>query len=169
LTLKDIGVFYCHIQVTCPCYEADPDWKQAVISVIDAGVLRPMSRKTILAVAAATGLALAGLGTVSHAQSRPRAETLSGVPIVDSTAQRQNRRGLQWNSEGRWGLNLDVDQPVGREADWNDVDASAEFRLSPSLRLQGTLGLGERRPDPARPQPQNREQPRVRLETIFRF
>ena len=131
--------------------------------------LRRMGRKTKIVAAVATGLVLLGPAAVSHAQSRARTETLSGTTIVDSNAQRQGRRGLQWNSEGRWGLNLDVDQPVGREADWNDVDASAEFRLSPSLRLQGTVGLGERRPDPARPQPQNREQPRVRLETIFRF
>ena len=127
-----------------------------------------MGHRTIIA-ALAVGLTLAGLGTMSHAQSRARSESLSGSQIVDSTAQRQSRRALQWNGEGRWGINLDVDQPVGREADWNDVDASASFRLSPSLRLQGTVGLGERRPDPARPQSTDREQPRVRLETIFRF
>lgn len=127
-----------------------------------------MGHKTIIA-ALAVGLTLSGLATMSHAQSRSRSEALSGGQIVDSTAQRQNRRGLQWNAEGRWGLNLDVEQPIGREADWNDVDASASYRLSPSLRLQGTVGLGERRQDPARPQPTDREQPRVRLETIFRF
>ncbi|WP_029086293.1 NtrZ family periplasmic regulatory protein [Brevundimonas aveniformis] len=127
-----------------------------------------MRHKTIIA-ALAVGLALSGLATMSHAQNRTRSESLSGAQIVDSTAQRQNRRGLQWNENGRWGLNLNVDQPVGREADWNDVDASASYRLSPSLRLQGTVGLGERRPDPARPQATDRDQPRVRLETIFRF
>lgn len=128
-----------------------------------------MGHRTIIVAALTIGLTFTGLASVTHAQSRTRAETLSSAQIIDSNAQRQGRRGLQWNSEGRWGLNLDVDQPVGREADWNDVDASASFRLSPSLRLQGTLGLGERRPDPARPQQQEREQPRVRLETIFRF
>jgi hypothetical protein len=127
-----------------------------------------MGHKTIIA-ALAVGLTLTGLASMTHAQTRTRPDTVSGSQIVDSTAQRQGRRGLQWNGEGRWGLNLDVDQPVGREADWNDVDASASFRLSPSLRLQGTVGLGERRPDPARPQSTDRDQPRVRLETIFRF
>jgi len=128
-----------------------------------------MSRKTIIAAALVSGLVLTGLATASHAQHRARSESLAAPSVVDSNAQRQGRRGLQWNSEGRWGLNLNVDQPVGREADWNDVDASASFRLSPSLRLQGTVGLGERQPDPARPQQPEREQPRVRLETIFRF
>jgi len=128
-----------------------------------------MGHRTLIVAALAAGLALTGLADISHAQGRNRSEALASTPVVDSNAQRQSRRGLQFNSEGRWGLNLDVDEPVGRPADWNDVDASASFRLSPSLRLQGTLGLGERRPDPARPQQQDREQPRVRLETIFRF
>lgn len=129
-----------------------------------------MGRTKIIAAAMVAGLALSGVSAMAHAQTRPaRTESLSGGQGTDAAAQRPARRGLQWNSEGRWGLNLDVDQPVGREADWNDVDASASFRLSPSLRLQGTVGLGERRPDPARPQSSDRDQPRVRLETIFRF
>ena len=126
-----------------------------------------MGRKTILVAAMAFGLALSGAVADAHAQTRtPRADSLVGS---QTDAARSGRRGLQWDDQGRWGLNLDVDQPVGREADWNDVDASASFRLSPSLRLQGTVGLGERRPDPARPQQSDRDQPRVRLETIFRF
>lgn len=130
-----------------------------------------MGRIEAVSAAVAVGLILSGLGATAHAQSRSgaRGETLSGGQVVDSAAQRQGRGGLRWNDEGRWGLNLDVEQPVGREADWNDVDASASFRLSPSLRLQGSVGLGERRPDPARPQQSDRDQPRVRLETIFRF
>ena len=129
-----------------------------------------MYQHRIVAVAIAAGLALSGLAAGAHAQNRTgRSESLASAPIIDSNAQRQNRRGLQWSPEGRWGLNLDVIQPVGRDAEWNDVDASASFRLSPSVRLQGTVGLGERRPDPARPQVQDRDQPRVRLDTIFRF
>lgn len=128
-----------------------------------------MGRKTIIVAAMAFGFALSGVAATAHAQSRtPRADSLVGSQTGDAAA-RAGRRGLQWDDQGRWGLNLDVDQPVGREADWNDVDASASFRLSPSLRLQGTVGLGERRPDPARPQQSDRDQPRVRLETIFRF
>ena len=130
-----------------------------------------MSRMRAIAVATATGLALACVAVTAQAQTTPRrTEALVGGQVVDTTGPaRQQRRGLQWNPEGRWGLNLDVEQPVGREADWNDVDASASYRLSPSLRLRGSVGLGERQPDPARPAQPERDQPRVRLETIFRF
>lgn len=126
-----------------------------------------MFRKEVICISIAAGLAIASLGATAHAQSARRTESLSGGQASESAAQR--RPGLQWNAQGRWGLNLNVEQPVGREPDWNDVDASAHFRLSPSLRLQGSVGLGERRPDPARPAERDREQPRVRLETIFRF
>lgn len=130
-----------------------------------------MSRTRVIAVAAAMGLALASVGVAAQAQAQTASRPgLSGGAVVDSTADRQQpRRGLQWNADGRWGLNLDVEQPVGREADWNDVDATASYRLTPSLRLRGSVGLGEGRPDPARPAQPERDQPRVRLETIFRF
>lgn len=126
-----------------------------------------MSRTSVIAVAAAMALSVVSVGFAAQAQ------TARGTQVVDSTAGRsqatQPRRGLQLNAEGRWGLNLNVEQPVGREADWNDVDATASYRLTPSLRLRGTVGLGEARPDPARPAQPERDQPRVRLETIFRF
>ena len=126
-----------------------------------------MIRKGPVCVAIAAGLICSGLALSAHAQTPRRSESLTGGQGSETQAQR--RPGLQFGSDGRWGLNLDVQQPVGREADWNDVDASAHFRLSPSLRLQGSVGLGERRPDPARPAERDRDQPHVRLETIFRF
>ena len=80
------------------------------------------------------------------------------------------RRGLQWNEDGRWGLNLNLSQPVGREADWSDVQAGAYYRLNPRLRVGAAASLSEPQTDPARPvESDRRSQPRVRLETIFRF
>ena len=80
------------------------------------------------------------------------------------------RRGLQWNEDGRWGLNLNLSQPVGREADWSDVQAGAYYRLNPRLRVGAAASLSEPLTDPARPvESDRRAQPRVRLETIFRF
>ena len=80
------------------------------------------------------------------------------------------RRGLQWTEDGRWGLNLNLSQPVGREADWSDVQAGAYYRLNPRLRVGAAASLSEPQTDPARPvESDRRAQPRVRLETIFRF
>ncbi|MFN4295380.1 MAG: NtrZ family periplasmic regulatory protein [Brevundimonas sp.] len=80
------------------------------------------------------------------------------------------RRGLQWNEDGRWGLDLNLSQPVGREADWSDVQAGAYYRLNPRLRVGAAASLSEPQTDPARPvETDRRSQPRVRLETIFKF
>lgn len=80
------------------------------------------------------------------------------------------RRGLRWNEDGRWGLDLNLSQPVGREADWSDVQAGAYYRLNPRLRVGAAASLSEPQTDPARPvESDRRSQPRVRLETIFRF
>lgn len=114
-------------------------------------------------------LAVSTAASASHAQSRsaPRA---SDTPTVSlSQTQTPQRRGLQW-SDDRWGLNLNLQQPVGREAEWSDVEAGAFYRLTPRLRVGGAVGLGEPVQDPARAaETDRRAQPRVRLETIFKF
>ena len=118
--------------------------------------------------AISAALAVSAAASVSHAQSRsaPRADT----PTVSlSQTQTPQRRGLQW-SDDRWGLNLNLQQPVGREAEWSDVEAGAFYRLTPRLRVGGAVGLGEPVQDPARAaETDRRSQPRVRLETIFKF
>lgn len=135
-------------------------------------------------------VAVAALTTTANAavaQSRaevPRAEVnrpgvgpssiTSNLATVErqspAQTQSQQRRGLQWNESGRWALNLDLTQPVGREADWSDVEAAAYYRLNPRLRVGAAASLAEPQADPARPaETDRRAQPRVRLETIFRF
>ena len=72
--------------------------------------------------------ALLGLADVASAQTASGAR--SRVPVVSlseaSAAQRSSpapqRRGLRWNDNGRWGLNFNLNQPVGRETEWGDVD-----------------------------------------------
>ena len=58
---------------------------------------------------------------------------------------------------------------ASRDQQWRDVEAGAYYRLSPSLRVGGSVGLSgdaaaaRRVPDGEKPAP------RVRLETTFRF
>ena len=120
-------------------------------------------------------LALAGVTTDAYAQSRPRT-TGPSVSLADaantassSTGQTQ-RRALRWNDSGRWGLNFNMKEPVGRDADWGDVEAGAYYRLSPRLRVGAAANLASPETDPARAtESDRRAQPRVRLETIFKF
>ena len=118
-------------------------------------------------------VALAATAGDALAQGRSRAPAVTLAEA--STAQRetvpaQPRRGLRWNENGRWGLDFNLNQPVGRETDWGDVEAGAYYRLSPRLRVGAAAGLATPEQDPARaPESDRRAQPRVRLETIFRF
>lgn len=127
-------------------------------------------------VAAVAALAIAGVATQAHAQTRapakpkPRAEITASNPIDTSNdwGPAARRRSLELSTEGRWGLKLDYDQPTTRDTEWRDVEAGAYFRLTPSVRIGGSVGLGDQSP-PRRVTDDERPQPRVRLETTFRF
>ncbi|MFC5345794.1 NtrZ family periplasmic regulatory protein [Brevundimonas staleyi] len=123
--------------------------------------------------AASLGLvALVGVAGEASAQSRSRAPavTLAEASNAQNATPAQPRRGLRWNENGRWGLDFNLNQPVGREAEWGDVEAGAYYRLSPRLRVGAAAGLAAPEQDPARaPETDRRGQPRVRLETLFRF
>ncbi|WP_312820752.1 NtrZ family periplasmic regulatory protein [Brevundimonas sp.] len=120
-------------------------------------------------------LALASVSTDALAQARGSQVGLSqAATAAPSSAERSNlqqsRRGLRWNENGRWGLNLNLNQPVGRGTDWGDVEAGAFYRLNPRLRVGAAANLATRDADPARVEDSDRRsQPRVRLETIFKF
>lgn len=117
-------------------------------------------------------LALVGLAGEASAQARSRAPavTLSEASAAQSNAPAPQRRGLRWNENGRWGLNFNLNQPVGRQTEWGDVEAGAYYSLSPRLSVGAAAGLGRPQQDPARaPETDRRSQPRIRLESIFKF
>ncbi len=132
-----------------------------------------------VAIIAATMGALAIVGTAGDALAQSaQSRRAPGVSLTEAAAQSTTstpapqRRGLRWNDSGRWGLNFNLNQPVGRETDWGDVEAGAYYRLSPRLRVGAAANLASPEIDPARA-PESaadrRAAPRVRLETIFKF
>lgn len=127
-----------------------------------------MSRKSVLCWSAA--VALLGATTAAHAETQ--AKTPNFTVRADVTSVSANGgQSIKWDARrGRWGMTLNLDQSVDRGAVLNDVQAGAYFRLTPSLRIGGAVGLGDQ---PALPvykktQPQD-SAPRVRLETAFKF
>jgi long-subunit fatty acid transport protein len=134
------------------------------------------------------GVVLAGfvasvalIGVTGEAMAQGTQTARSRLPSVSlneaATAQRAapdarvpQRRGLRFNRNGRWGLDFNLNQPVGRETEWGDVEAGAYYSLSPRLRVGAAAGLATPEADPARaPETDRRTQPRVRLESIFKF
>lgn len=76
-----------------------------------------------------------------------------------------------WDARrGKWGLTFGLDQSDARPSTLNDVAAGAYFRITPSLRVGGSVALGDQQLNagPKKPDPAD-GQPRVRLETKWKF
>ena len=136
-----------------------------------------MGATTRVYLAAIATLALLGATAGARAQTRqqPAAPTVDslaahaspsgpGQPVPDST-----HRSLQWDDKGRWGLKLDLSEPVGRDVQLRDVQAGAYYRVTPSLRVGGAVALGDAQPGSDRAALPQSQAPRVRLETTFKF
>ncbi len=140
------------------------------------------------------GAMLAIAGTMTHADAMTPQKTTSVADVLalqplspttvenfsnDSTpdlANKSQSKVYAFNVKGKWGVKFDVNQPATEPSGPNDIDAGAFYKLSPSVRVAGTLGFGERtndafRADPAATAEQQaaKNQPRVRLETTFKF
>ena len=116
---------------------------------------------------ATTALAVS---TSALAQSASSTVSLSEAQAAQRNTPAPQRRGLRLNDRGRWGLDFNLNQPVGRETDWGDVEAGAYYRLNDRLRVGAAAAVAPPEADPARaPETNSRAQPRVRLETIFKF
>jgi hypothetical protein len=140
--------------------------------------MRCMTRKSGALIAGlAAGLALLATADVASAQAaaasgraRAPAVSLTDAQAARAAAAQPGSSRLRFTERGRWGLDLNLSQPVGRESNLGDVEAGAYYRVNPRLRVGATAGLAEPVSDPARaPQTDRRAAPRFRLESIFRF
>jgi len=128
-------------------------------------------RKSAVIAGLVAGLALVAAADSAAAQSRSRAPavSLNEAQTARSVAPTSQSR-MRFTERGRWGLDLNLSQPVGRESNLGDVEAGAYYRVNPRLRVGAAAGLASPEQDPARaPQTDQRAAPRFRLESIFRF
>lgn len=115
-------------------------------------------------------LTAADVASAQSAASRSRAPAVNLTETSRSTAATSGPSRLRFSENGRWGLDLNLNQPVGRERSLGDVEAGAYYRINPRLRVGAAAGLAEPEADPARaPETDRRAAPRFRLESIFRF
>ena len=110
----------------------------------------------------------AGAAQAADAPTKPvdftvRPEAVAGPVAAPKSLKFDARRG-------RWGVTLNLQQPDSRESNWNDVQAGAYYRITPSLQVGGAVALGDQQlqPGPKKLTP-DEGQPRVRLETQFKF
>jgi hypothetical protein len=119
-------------------------------------------------VAGLAAVLLGGIASVAHAETgsaRTPNTLAAGEPSPWTLA--APRKSLQWDSKGRWGLRLDMDKPSNREMNWSDVGAGAFFKITPSLRVGGTVGVAPP-PTSQKMMPQD-PGARVHVETKFQF
>ena len=117
-------------------------------------------------------LTLADFASAQTARGRAPAVSLTEAQAARAAAAPTTGSSrLRFTERGRWGLDLNLNQPVGRERDLGDVEAGAYYRVNPRLRVEAAAGLAEPEADPARSSQggDRRAAPRFRLESIFRF
>ncbi len=115
--------------------------------------------------------ALLLMGVASGARAADGAQTQNPNAFTGIDAYSTPHKSLELDAKGRWGLRLDIDPPVGHDqnVDVKDVSAGAFFHITPSMRIGGMVGLGDRLADPQKILPQDANLPRVHLETKFKF
>jgi hypothetical protein len=112
-------------------------------------------------------LLLLGVATVARAEGPPTQNPNAILPAGTGAAP---HKSLQLDASGRWSLRLDMDPPVGEQTGGlKDMQAGAFFHITPSVRIGGSVGLGDRQADAQRLLPQDANEPRVHLETKFKF
>ena len=127
-----------------------------------------MSNRTVLSLIGA--VLLAGSASMAHADPAKKVTDFT-VRADASTNVASGSKSLKWDArKGRWGVTLNLDQPSNRDAQLNDIQAGAYFRLTPALRIGGAVALGEQPLVPAYKKSESNDvAPRVRLETAFKF
>jgi hypothetical protein len=121
-------------------------------------------------VATVVALAAASVAGGAYAQTvgkqAPQTQAFSVDPNVWQPA--GTTHSLQWNGNGRWGLKLDYQRPTTRDMAGRDIDVGTFYRVTKRLSVVGTVNAGED-VAPRFAGPDEKPQPRVRLESIFRF
>ncbi len=128
---------------------------------------------------AATCAAFAMASAAAGAYAQPRTSTPAANPFSSSAfgessvgattlSPAPQRKSLQWDTKGRWGLKFDYQQPAPNGPDWREVDVGPVWKASPRIHISGTVGFTDQ-PQAHAATPDQTPQPRVRLETTFKF
>jgi hypothetical protein len=128
-------------------------------------------RKAVM-LAAMTVLLGAAAGAAQAAD--PKAATTKPLDFTvraESSPIAPGTQVLKWDAaKGRWGVTFNLQQPDTRQTTLNDIQAGAYYKITPSLRVGGAVAFGEQQVLPGpKPNTPDNSQPRVQLETKFKF
>jgi hypothetical protein len=132
-------------------------------------------------VASLSGTAFALTKTDKASEAKPSLaglseQTLLLVNTLTSDAETGNYRrpvtqNYRVNVKGPWGIKFDIKQNLDRPSSWSEVDAGAYYRITPTVRVGGSLGFGPKTGiiRSVGATKQEITKPRVQLETSFKF
>jgi len=119
-----------------------------------------------------SGMAATAACAAPAAKSAPAATFTTRdafAPDLNQWGPQQNHKQLQFdNRKGRWGLKLDYDQSTIRDMGWNDMQAGAYYKVTPSLRVGGAFTTTQPQQNFVPKGGQDRA-PGVKLESTFKF
>ncbi|WP_299541146.1 NtrZ family periplasmic regulatory protein [Phenylobacterium sp.] len=121
----------------------------------------------LVATTALIGAAAGGVQAADGKTSKP----LDFTVRTESSPIAPGSQTVKWDAaRGHWGVMLNLQQPEARAATANDIQAGAYYRITPSLRVGGSLAFGDEQVSPGpKPGAPDTGQPRVQLETKFKF
>jgi hypothetical protein len=130
----------------------------------------------VLAVATAVLGTVGGAAQAATVPTTPQAQSTDAKPMdftvhPDSTPLASGAQGIKWDAaKGKWGVTLHLQQPETRETTLNDIQAGAYYKITPALRVGGAVAFGSQAVVPGpKPNTPDNTQPRVQLETKFKF
>jgi hypothetical protein len=119
--------------------------------------------------------AAGGAAQAAPATAAPTAQSTSTKPLdftVHADSSLAGAQVLKWDyaAKGRWGVTLNLQQPDTRQTTLNDIQAGAYYKITPALRVGGAFAFGDQQPiQGPKPNTPDTSQPRVQLETKFKF
>jgi hypothetical protein len=117
-------------------------------------------------------IALIGAGAgVAQAADSKTAKPLDFTVRTETSPIAPGSQTVKWDAaRGHWGVVLNLQQPEARAATANDIQAGAYYRITPSLRVGGSLAFGDEQVSPGpKPGVPDGGQPRVQLDAKFKF
>ena len=136
------------------------------------GYMLGMSVRKFARLAAITALFGAAAGAVHAAPAQSTSTKPMDFTVNSDTSPLPlGTETMKWDAEkGHWGVMLNLQQPQARAATANDIQAGAYYKITPSLRVGGSLAFGAEQISPGvKPNGVDPGQPRVQLETKFKF
>jgi hypothetical protein len=130
----------------------------------------------LLAVTALFGAASTAAAAATAPASAPAAPSTAATKPMDFTVHAETSpvapgQVLKWDAaKGKWGVILNLQQPETRSTTLNDIQAGAYYKITPALRVGGAFSFGSQAVVPGpKPNTPDNTQPRVQLETKFKF